>query len=141
MSFNQKIITVLTVLVFGITAAITFVFFEPPYTWKFWLGFSALSFSEVIFGAFWVQQISKADSVLPSSIGVWGVNAAYFVFALATTVCTGLDDKYFVLLHTIGFVVFVIAHLFFRMVEHHIEEMAKNDEPEGRISRANVTWR
>lgn len=141
MSFNKKIIMLLTAFVFGITAAITFVFFEPPYTWRFWLGFSALSFSEIIFGAFWVQQISKADSVLPTSIGAWGLNAAYFVFALVATLCTGLDDKYFVLLHVIGFAVFVIVHLFFRMAEHHVEEMSKDDEPEARISRAKVTWR
>ena len=141
MTFNQKIVSLLTVFAFGITAAIAFVFFEPPYSWKFWMGFSALSFSEILFGAFWVQQIGKDDSVLPTSIGVWGLNAAYFVFALVETLLTGLDDKFFILLHVVGFALFVMAHLFFRMAEHHIEELSKNDEPEQKIERAKVTWR
>ena len=141
MSFNQKMISLLTVFAFGITAVVAFVVFEPPYSWKFWMGFSALSFSEILFGAFWVQQIGKADSVLPMSIGVWGLNATYFVFALIATLLTGLGDKFYILLHVVGFAVFVMVHLFFRMVEHHIEEQSKNDEPEQKIERAKVTWR
>ena len=141
MPFNQKIISLLTVFAVGVTAAVSFVFFDPPYSWKFWTGFSALSFSEIIFGAFWVQQIAKADSVLPMSIGVWGLNAAYFAFALIATMLTGLDDKFFVLLHAVGFALFVMAHLFFRIAEHHIEEQSRDDEPEQKIERAKVTWR
>ena len=34
MSFNQKMVSLLTVFAFGITAAVAFVFFEPPYEWK-----------------------------------------------------------------------------------------------------------
>ena len=141
MSFTQKIVSLLTVFAFGITVAIAFVIFEPPYEWKFWLGFSALGFSEILFGAFWVQQIAKSDSVLPMSIGVWGLNAVYFAFALVATMLTGLGDKFYVLLHVVGFAVFVMAHLFFRMVEHHIEEQSKYDEPEQKIEKAKVTWR
>lgn len=141
MSFTQKIVSLLTVFAFGITVAIAFVVFEPPYEWKFWLGFSALGFSEILFGAFWVQQIAKSDYVLPMSIGVWGLNAVYFAFALVATMLTGLDDKFYVLLHVVGFAVFVMAHLFFRMVEHHIEEQSKYDEPEQKIEKAKVTWR
>ena len=141
MPFNQKIISLLTVFAVGVTAAVSFVFFDPPYSWKFWTGFSALSFSEIIFGAFWVQQIAKADSVLPMSIGVWGLNAAYFAFALIATMLTGLDGKFFVLLHAVGFALFVMAHLFFRIAEHHIEEQSRDDEPEQKIERAKVTWR
>ena len=141
MSFNQKMVSLLTVFAVGITATVAFVFFEPPYSWKFWIGFSALSFSEIIFGAFWVQQIAKEDSVLPMSIGVWGLNAAYFAFALIATLFTGVDDKFFILLHVVGFALFVMAHLFFRMAEHHIEEQSRNDEPEQKIERAKVTWR
>ena len=141
MSFNQKMISLLTVFAFGITAVLTFVFFEPPYSWKFLMSFSALSSSEILFGAFWVQQIAKSDSVLPISIGVWGLNAAYFLFALVATLFTELDDKFFVLLHVVGFALFVMAHLFFRMAEHHIEEQSKDDEPEQKIERAKVTWR
>jgi len=141
MSFTQKIVSLLTVFAFGITVAIAFVIFEPPYEWKFWLGFSALGFSEILFGAFWVQQIAKSDSVLPMSIGVWGLNAVYFAFALVATMLTGLGDKFYVLLHVVGFAVFVMAHLFFRMVEHHIEEQSQYDEPEQKIEKAKVTWR
>ena len=141
MSFNQKMISLLTVFALGITAAIAFVFFEPPYSGKFWIGFSALAFSELLFGAFWVQQIAKADTVLPMSIGVWGLNAAYFVFALIATMLTGPDDKFYILLHVVGFALFVMVHLLFRMAEHHIEEQSKDDEPEQKIERAKVTWR
>ena len=141
MSFNQKMVSLLTVLAFGITVAVAFVVFEPPYSGKFWIGFSVLAFSEVLFGAFWVQQIAKADSVFPISIGVWGLNAAYFLFALIATMLTGIEDKFYILLHVVGFALFVMAHLLFRMDEHHIEELAKDDEPESEIERAKVTWR
>ena len=141
MTFNQKMISLLTLLAVGITAAVAFVFFEPPYHWKFWVALSALGLSEVLFGAFWVQQIAKADSVLPASIGVWAINAAYFVFALSAALLTDLDDRYYMLLHAVGFTLFVMVHLFFRMVEHHIEEQSEKDEPEQRIERAKVTWR
>lgn len=141
MTFNQKIISVITLLAVGITTAVAFVCFEPPYGGKFWVSFSVLAFSQILFGAFWVQQISKTNNVLPMSIGVWGVNFAYFLFALLATLLTGIDGKYFVLLHAVGFAIFVIAHLFFRMAEHHIEEMSKDDEPEQKIERAKITWR
>jgi hypothetical protein len=75
------------------------------------------------------------------SLAVWGVNAGYFVFALIATLLTGLDEKFYVLIHTVGFALFVMAHLFFRIVEHHIEEQSKYDEPEQKIERAKVTWR
>ncbi len=141
MSSNQKMVSVMTVLVVGITAAITFVLFDPPYSEKFWVGFSALAFSEFLFGAFWVQQIAKSDAVLPMSIGVWGLNLCYFVFTLVATLLTGMDEKYYVLFHAVGFAVFVVAHILFRIAEHHIEELSKDDEPEQKIERANVTWR
>jgi hypothetical protein len=141
MSFNQKMILLLTVFFVGITSAVTFVVFEPPYSGNFFISFGALILSEVLFGAFWMQQIAKADSVLPMSLAVWGVNAGYFVFALIATLLTGLNEKFYVLIHTVGFALFVMAHLFFRIAEHHIEEQSKYDEPEQKIERAKVTWR
>lgn len=141
MSFNQKMILLLTVFLVGITSAVTFVVFEPPYSGNFFISFGALILSEILFGAFWMQQIAKADSVLPMSLAVWGVNAGYFVFALIATLLTGLDEKFYVLIHTVGFALFVMAHLFFRIAEHHIEEQSKYDEPEQKIERAKVTWR
>lgn len=141
MSFNQKMILLLTVFFVGITSAVTFVVFEPPYSGNFFISFGALILSEILFGAFWMQQIAKADSVLPMSLAVWGVNAGYFVFALIATLLTGLDEKFYVLIHTVGFALFVMAHLFFRIAEHHIEEQSKYDEPEQKIERAKVTWR
>ena len=141
MTFNQKIVSLITLLCVGITAAVTFTCFEPPYGGKFWMSFLVLIFSQIVFGAFWVQQIAKSDGVLPMSIGVWGLNLSYFLFSLFATLLTGIADKYFVLLHTAGFAIFVIAHLFFRIAEHHIEEMSKDDEPEQKIERAKVTWR
>jgi hypothetical protein len=141
MSFNQKMILLLTVFLVGITSAVTFVVFEPPYPGNFFISFGALILSEILFGAFWMQQIAKADSVLPMSLAVWGVNVGYFVFTLIATLLTGLDEKFYVLIHTVGFALFVMAHLFFRIVEHHIEEQSKYDEPEQKIERAKVTWR
>jgi len=141
MSFNQKVIVSITVLVVGVTAAITFVCFEPPYTTNFWVAYGILTFSEAIFGAFWIQQIGKADSVLPFSIGVWAINVLYVLFALFATLFTGIKEKNFLLLEVIGFVVFVIAHLFFRMAERNVEEQTKDDAPEQKIERAKVTWR
>lgn len=141
MSFNQKMILLLTVFFVGITSAVTFVVFEPPYSGNFFISFGALILSEILFGAFWMQQIAKADSVLPMSLAVWGVNAGYFVFALIATLLTGLDEKFYVLIHTVGFALFIMAHLFFRIAEHHIEEQSKYDEPEQKIERAKVTWR
>lgn len=141
MSFNQKMILLLTVFLVGITSAVTFVVFEPPYSGNFFISFGALILSEILFGAFWMQQIAKADSVLPMSLAVWGVNAGYFVFALMATLLTGFDEKFYVLIHTVGFALFVMAHLFFRIAEHHIEEQSKYDEPEQKIERAKVTWR
>lgn len=141
MTFNQKIVTAITVLAIGITAAITFVFFEPPYASNFWISYAVLTFSEALFGIFWIRQIAKEDSVLPLSIGVWGINALYFIFALIATLLTGMDEKYFILLQTGGFAVYVIVHLFFRMAEHHVEELSKDDIPEQKIERAKVTWR
>ena len=141
MSFNQKMILLLTVFAVGITAAVTFTIFNPPYSGNFILSFIVLSFSEVLFGAFWIQQISKRDAVLPMSIGVWGINMGYFLFALISTLFTGVNEKYYILLHIVGFSIFVMTHLFFRMLERHIEEHSKDDEPERRIERAKVTWR
>jgi len=69
------------------------------------------------------------------------LNAVYFLFALIATLFTHLEDKNFILVQTVGFSVFVVMHLLFRMMEHHIEEQAKEDVPEQKIERANVTWR
>ena len=141
MSYNQKMISVLTLLAVGITAAITFVLFEPPYSFNFWIGYSALTFSEIMFGAFWIQQIAKVDTVLPLSLGVWVINALYFVFALLATLFTGMRDSRYILLQVVGFVVFVMIHVLFRISEHHVEEMSIEDKPEETITRAEVTWR
>lgn len=141
MSFNQKSILFMTILVVCAVIAIAFILFDPPYSPNFWIGFSAIMVSLVLFGAFWIQQIAKADSVLPTAIGVWALNAVYCVFALATTVLTWMNVKYYALLHVVGFAVFVVAHLMFRMAEHHVEEMSKGDEPEQKIEKSKVTWR
>lgn len=141
MSFNQKAVLSITLLAAGITSAVTFVVFDPPYQTNFWIAYSALMLSEVLYGAFWIQQIGRKDAILPAALGVLGPNTAYFSFALLATLLTWLDVKYYVLLHSAGFAVFVIWHVFFRIAEHNIEEQTKNDEPETKIERAEVTWR
>lgn len=141
MTFNQKCLAAITVLLLGITAVITFVCYDPPYSSNFWISYGVLSFSELIFGAFWIQQIGKRDSVLPISIGVWGLNAAYCLFALMATFFAHIEDKNFILVQTVGFAVFVVMHLLYRMMEHHVEEQSQDDMPERKIERAKVTWR
>ena len=141
MSFNQKMILLLTAFFFGITAAITFVVFEPPYSGNFFVAFGALALSEILFGAFWMQQIAKADSVMPVSLATWGLNAVYFFFALIAKLLTDMEDKNYFLLHAVGFALLVMGHIFFRMLEHHIEVQSKDDDPEQKIERAKVTWR
>lgn len=141
MTYNQKLVSLMTFFLLGITAAITFTCFEPPFTTNFKISAGFIFFAEFIFGGFWVQQIGKKDSVLPLSLGVWGMNVVYIVWVLILSLFTGCQTKYFFLWQIIGLTVFVVAHLFFRIAEHHVEEMSKDEEPEQKIERAKVTWR
>ena len=68
MNFNQKMVLALTILSVGITAVITFTCVDSPHQFNFWIAFCGVLFSQIIFGAFWVQQIARADSVLPVAI-------------------------------------------------------------------------
>ncbi len=140
MSFNQKIMAVVTVLVVGLTAAITFVCFEPPYAINFWVAYAAVSLSEFLVGAFLIRQLSEHRD-LPLSFGTWGFNLLYVAFTLTLTFFTDMREARFFLLQLIGFVVLVIIHLFFRMAEHHIERQSEDDLPKKRIERAKITWR
>ena len=141
MTYNQKIVSLATFFLMGITAVITFTCFESPFTTNFKISLGFIFFSEFILGGFWTQQIGKKDSVLPLSLGNWGINVIYFVWVLFLALFTGCQTKYFLMWHVISLSVFVVAHLFFRIAEHHVEEMSKEDEPEKRIERASVTWR
>lgn len=141
MTYNQKLVSLMTVFLLGTTAAVVSTCFEWPFSDNFKIALGFIFFAEFVFGAFWVQQIGKADSVLPLSLGVWAVNLVYLVWAFAATVFTGLETKYFFLMQVVGLSLFVVAHLFFRIAEHHVEEMSKDDEPKLKIERAKVTWR
>ena len=141
MTFNQKILALMTLIALGTTSAITFVMFEPPYVGNFWLGFGTLLFAEFLFGAFWIQQIAKADALLPVALSVWALNLAYLAFALGATCLTHLQTKHYLLLHVVAFAAFTMLHLLFRLTEHHAETMAKDDEPEKKIEKAKVSWR
>lgn len=141
MTYNQKLVSLMTVFLIGITAAITFTCFEMPFTTNFKIEIGFIFFAEFVLGGFWVQQIGKSDALLPLSLGNWWMNLVYFVWVLVLALFTNSETKYFFLWQIIGLTVFVVAHLFFRIVEHHVEEMTKDDEPEQKIERANVTWR
>lgn len=141
MTYNQKMVSLMTVFLLGITAAITFTCFETPWTTNFTISLGFILFAEFILGGFWVQQIGKRDAVLPLSLGNWGMNVVYLVWVLVLSLFTDCETKYFFLWQIIGLSVFVVAHLFFRIAEHHVEEMSKGEEPEQKIERANVAWR
>ena len=141
MTYNQKIVLVMTVFLLGITAAITFTFFEPPFTTNFKMSLGFIFFAELMFGAFLVQQIGKSNAMLPISIGVWGINLIYLLVVFVLAFFTNCETRYFSLWEAIGLAVYVVAHLFFRLAEHQVEEMSKEDVPEQKIERAKVTWR
>ena len=131
----------MTVFLLGITAAITFTCFEMPFATNFKIALGFIFFGESVFGCFWVQQIGKSDALLPLSLGTWGMNLVYLIWVLVLALFANSETKYFFLWQIIGLTVFVVAHLFFRIAEHHVEEMSKAEEPEQKIERANVTWR
>lgn len=141
MTYNQKLVSLMTFFLLGITAAITFTCFEQPLTTNFKIAAGFIFFAEFMFGGFWVQQIGKKDTVLPLSIGVWGINLGYLIVALIMSLFTSADTRYFFLFEVVALALFVVAHLFFRIAEHHVEEMSKGEEPEKKIERAKVTWR
>ena len=141
MTYNQKLVSLMTVFLLGITAATTFTCFEMPWTTNFTISLVFIFFAEFILGGFWVQQIGKRDAFLPLSLGNWGMNVVYLVWVLVLALFTDSETKYFLLWQIVGLTVFVVAHLFFKIAEHHVEEMSKDEEPEQKIERANVTWR
>ena len=141
MTYNQKIVSLMTVFLLGITVATVSICFDAPYSTNFKIAIGFILFAEFMLGGFWVQQIGKGDALLPLSLGNWGVNVVYLGWVLVLTLFAGCETKYFFLLQLVGLTGFVVAHLFFRIVEHHVEEMSKDDEPEQKIERAHVTWR
>lgn len=141
MTYNQKIVSLMTVFLLGITVAAVSTCFDAPYSANFKISVGFILFAEFMLGGFWVQQIGKSDALLPLSLGNWGVNVVYLVWVLFLSLFTGCETKYFFLLQLVGLTGFVVAHLFFRIAEHHVEEMSKADEPEQKIERARVTWR
>ena len=141
MTYNQKLVFLMTLFLLGITAAITFTVFEPPFTTNFKISVGFIFFAEFMFGGFWIQQIGKNDSVLPFSLGVWRINLAYLIVVLVTALFTDSEPRYFFLWELIVLAVYVVVHLFFRIAEHHIEELSKEEEPAQIIERTKVTWR
>ena len=85
--------------------------------------------------------VLKTNPALCGTICYVAVNLVYLLWAFVVPLFSGLETRYFFLVQVVGLSLFVVAHLFFRIVEHHVEEMAKDDEPEQKIERAKVTWR
>ena len=141
MTYNQKLVSLMTFFLLGITAVVVFTLFEPPFSLNFKISTGFIFFAELVFGAFWVQQIGKLNALLPLSIGVWGINIGYLLLVFILTMFSGVETRYFFMMHSVSLGIFVVAHLFFRMAEHHVEEQSKSDLPEVKIERAKVTWR
>lgn len=141
MTYNQKLVSVMTFFLLGITVAITFTCFDPPFATNFKIAIGFIFFAEFMFGGFWVQQIGKSDSVLPLSIGAWGIDLVYLLVVFVMTFFTNSEPRYFFLWEVVLLVIFAAIHLFFRMAEHHVEEASKCEEPEQTIERVKVNWR
>ena len=63
------------------------------------------------------------------------------MFAVICTMLTSLDEKHFVVLQVVGFAVFVVCHVLFMIVEHHVEEQSRSDDPVFKVEKADATWR
>ena len=129
MTHSPKIILLMTLSLLGTTAAIIFACLEPPFSANFQISTGFIFFAEFMLGGFCIQQIGRRKTSLPLSIGVWGINLAYLAWVLVLTLFTESQTKYFSLWQIIGLSVFVIAHVLFRIAEHHVEERAKGNEP------------
>ena len=141
MSYNQKLVSLMTLFLLGITAALIFTCFDLPFEINFSISIGFIFFAEFMLGAFWVQQIGKHDHVLPLSLGVCGINFLYLIYVLSMSFFVGKETKYFLLFEVVGLSMFVILHLFFRIAEHHVEDLSKDDDPEQKVVKAKITWR
>ena len=141
MSYNQKMLAVISVIAAGITIAISLVLFDPPYSTNFKVEVAFIVLSQILSGMTLVAKFGKGDAVFPFSIGVFAINLAYVAFTLFMALFADCQTKTFVMWHGVGLAMSVVAGLFFRMGERHIEQQSKDDPPAQEIKRSDVTWR
>lgn len=143
MSYNQKIFAVITLIAVGVTGAVSFILFDPPYSTNFKIEVAFIVLSQLLLGMMLIAKFGKGDSDISFSpvCFVVPVNLLYFVFTLAMAFFTDSSTKVFALWHGVGLAVTMILGLVFQMVAHNVEEQSKNELPPQKIEHAKVTWR
>lgn len=130
MNFYQKIISAVTLAVVGITLSIIFVCFDTPYSGIFITECIAVVWAEVLFGMTLIMLSKKSDLILPYSMAAGHISFAYFLFVLLMIypACKDMPLKYFILIHSIGFVLTMIVYGIFSLGEHNIKEQESFDK-------------
>ena len=141
MSFNQKMLAGISVIVLAITLAIVFVIFDPPYAMNFKVEVAFVILAEIIACATLIAKIGKGNAGFHFAVSSLSICAMYTVFTLCMGLFTDCSTKVFVLWHGVGLAISIVLGMVLRMGEHHIAEQSKSDPPAQEIKRADVTWR
>lgn len=129
MNFYQKILSLITLAVMGLTAAVIFVCFQSPYSDLFITECTAILWGELLAGFTFVMLCRKKDSMLPYSLAVGWIGIIYLIFTLVMIfpAALGMQLKYFILMHAAGLTFAGIAYCIFILGEHNIREQEQND--------------
>ncbi len=129
MNFYQKVISVITLAVIAITAAIILVCFNRPYSAFFITECTSIFFAEVLTGISFIVISGKSDSALPYSMTTVWICLAYLGYTLMMIFPTYSDIqlKNYILSHFVGFMLFFIVFLIFSLGEHNINGQEKID--------------
>ena len=129
MNFYQKILSLITLAVMGLTVAVIFVCFQSPYSDLFITESAAILWGELLAGFTFVMLCRKKDSMLPYSLAVAWISIAYLIFTFIMVIPAMFDMqlKYFILIHAAGLTFAGIGYGFFLLGEHNIREQEKCD--------------
>lgn len=129
MNFYQKILSLITLAVMGLTAAVIFVCFQSPYSDLFITECTAILWGELLAGFTFVMLCRKKDSMLPYSLAVGWIGIIYLIFTLVMIfpAALGMQLKYFILMHAAGLTFAGIAYGIFILGEHNIREQENYD--------------
>ena len=141
MSYSQLMIALITFIVMGITAAVSFVLFDPPYSVNFQIEVASIFLSQILLGLTFAAKFGKDNSSFPFSLGLLPVNVLYFAFTVIMALFADLQTKVFLLWHGVGLAVTTILCVAFQMCKHHVDEQSKEDPSSREIEPAKVTWR
>ena len=122
MNFYQKILSLITLAVLGLTVAVIRVCFTPPWSDLFITECIAILFGELITGITFIMLCKKKDSMLPYSMAVGWISIVYLIFTFGMMLPAAFDIqlKYFILIHAAGLTFAGIACGVFIMGEHNI---------------------